>query len=504
MDIAFTNIPVAPDTTLSWSADYNQDQILAAFQSAVRRTQQLQHRILVSITLPVSSCDPVTMFSAFAQLSAGNRFFWSRDTDQRALVGVGEALAIETATNEHVASAAVTWSELIKDALTVRLPGNVPSYTTGPLLFGGFAFDPHNSPTSTWTGFPAGLLLLPSLLFHSDEKSAALTLNTFVETDNTAEQLTTTTIEILTKLQSLLHTSPHEQAATTPEIAKQLHIQDTIPAARWCAKVQTIVDLIQSGAFAKAVLARSVQVSSVDGQDFDIPATLRRLRHSYPEAYVFAVQRGDRYFIGATPERLVCSADGQIQTMALAGSAPRGKTKEEDQRLGAELLKSSKNQGEHQLVVETIQNALASLCSRVWVADTPRLLKLRNIQHLETPLMGDLKTGHNLLEAIEELHPTPAVGGYPRQAALSAIRAHEQLDRGWYAGPIGWVGAGGNGEFAVALRSGLVEGPDATLFAGCGIVASSDPESEYQESCWKLQVMLRSLGGEERGEDDND
>lgn len=503
MDIAFTNIPVATDTTLSWSAEYNQDQILAAFQTAVRRMQQLQHRILVSITLPVSSCDPVTMFAAFAQLSPGNRFFWSRDTDQRALVGVGEAMTIEMAAHGHVAGAAATWSNLIRDALTVQFPGNVPSYTTGPLLFGGFAFDPHNAPTATWTDFPAGLLLLPSLLFHADEKNAAITLNTFVETDSTVEQLTAATTNILTTLQSLLRTHSGEQGATTQEIAKQLHIQDTIPAEQWCAKVQTIVDQIQGGAFAKAVLARSVQVSSVDGQAFDIPATLQRLRHSYPEAYVFAVQRGERYFIGATPERLVCSADGQMQTMALAGSAPRGKTDEEDQRLGAELLNSSKNQGEHHLVVETIQNALASLCSRVWVADTPRLLKLKNIQHLETPLMGDLKAGHSLLEAIEELHPTPAVGGYPRQAALAAIRAHEQLDRGWYAGPIGWIGAGGNGEFAVALRSGLVEGQAATLFAGCGIVASSDPESEYQESCWKLQVMLRALGGEERDEDDN-
>ena len=110
--------------------------------------------------------------------------------------------------------------------------------------------------------------------------------------------------------------------------------------------------------------------------------------------------------------------------------------------------------------------------------------------------MGDLHPEHSILEAIEYLHPTPAVGGYPRQPALAAIRSYEQLDRGWYASPIGWIGASGNGEFAVALRSGLVEGAEATLFAGCGIVANSDPESEYQESCWKFQVMLRGLGGE--------
>jgi menaquinone-specific isochorismate synthase len=182
--------------------------------------------------------------------------------------------------------------------------------------------------------------------------------------------------------------------------------------------------------------------------------------------------------------------------MALAGSAPRGVTDEEDQRFGAELLHSAKNQGEHQFVVTTIRDALSSLCSRVWVAHAPRLLKLKNIQHLETPIMGNLLPGHSILETIENLHPTPAVGGYPRTPALAALREDEQLDRGWYAGPIGWIGTGGNGEFAVALRSGLVEGNQATLFAGCGIVADSDPESEYQESCLKLQVMLRGLGGE--------
>ena len=244
------------------------------------------------------------------------------------------------------------------------------------------------------------------------------------------------------------------------------------------------------------MLARSVRVSGHEA--FDIPATLLRLRKSYPGAHIFAIQRGDRYFVGATPERLVCGVDGQIQTMALAGSARRGATQEEDERLGREeLLNNPKNQAEHAVVVTTIRNALARLCSRVWVADAPHLLKLKNIQHLETPIIGDLLPGHSILEAIEDLHPTPAVGGYPRLPALAAIRSMERLDRGWYASPIGWIGMSGNGEFAVALRSALVDEANATLFAGCGIVADSNPESEYQESCLKLQVMLRGLGGEQ-------
>jgi len=180
--------------------------------------------------------------------------------------------------------------------------------------------------------------------------------------------------------------------------------------------------------------------------------------------------------------------------MALAGSAPRGATQAEDEQLGAELLQSEKNGIEHAVVVATVREALLAHCSMVHVSDIPHLLKLKNVQHLETPIVGELLPGRCILDIIADLHPTPAVGGFPRQEALATIRRVEQLDRGWYAGPLGWIGADGHGEFAVALRSGLVTEHEATLFAGCGIVGDSDPQSEYAESCLKLQGMLRGLG----------
>jgi isochorismate synthase len=275
-------------------------------------------------------------------------------------------------------------------------------------------------------------------------------------------------------------------------------MRDLLSAETWKQIVADAVREMRQGAYDKVVLARAVQMIDLQ-QPFDVAQTLQRLSAGYPGAYVFALQRGKHYFVGATPERLICAraetshSPYVIQTMALAGSAPRGTNEIEDKRLGMELLKSEKNQIEHRVVVETIRSALSNLCSRVWVAHEPHLLKLKNIQHLETAITGDLLPGHSILEAIEDLHPTPAVGGYPRHVALETIRRTEQLDRGWYAGPIGWIGAGGCGEFAVALRSGLITGRSATLFAGCGIVADSEPESEYAESCLKLQVMLRGL-----------
>jgi isochorismate synthase len=254
------------------------------------------------------------------------------------------------------------------------------------------------------------------------------------------------------------------------------------------------VQRIQQGAYEKVVLARRVQVTLPDPTDtFDIAATLQQLRQSYPDTYVFAIQRGEHFFVGATPERLVQAEDGQIRTMALAGSAPRGTTEEEDRQIGLDLLQSRKNHTEHILVVAEVRDALLTHCRHVHVLEKPQLLKLKNVQHLKTPIVGELLPGRCILDVMAHLHPTPAVGGFPREAALTAIRDTEGLDRGWYAGPLGWIGTSGHGEFAVALRSGLIDGNSATLFAGCGIVADSDPESEYAESCLKLQVMLGGL-----------
>jgi isochorismate synthase len=207
------------------------------------------------------------------------------------------------------------------------------------------------------------------------------------------------------------------------------------------------------------------------------------------------MQRGERFFVGATPERLIQARNGQIHTMALAGSARRGETEEEDVQIGTELLQSGKNNSEHAIVVAMMREALKKHCTHVHISVAPQLLKLKNVQHLKTTISGELIPGRCMLDIMADLHPTPAVGGFPQQAALEAIRNIEKLHRGWYAGPLGWIGASGHGEFAVALRSALIDGKEARLFAGCGIVADSEPQAEFAESCLKFQVMLRALGG---------
>lgn len=263
----------------------------------------------------------------------------------------------------------------------------------------------------------------------------------------------------------------------------------------WRRLVATSAQAIRAGEYQKVVLARAETVCGQD--DFDLPEVLARLRAQYPGATTFAVRQGARTFLGATPERLAQVAGGRVATMALAGSAPRSSDPTEDAALGAELAQNAKIHTEHAIVISSIVADLAQLCTTVQAADQPRLLQLQNVQHLETPISGQLLANRSILDVVAALHPTPAVSGFPREAALAMLREHERLDRGWYAGPLGWLNAAGDGEFVVALRSALVQGDVATLFAGCGIVGESDPASELAESQLKLQVMRRALGCEE-------
>jgi isochorismate synthase len=228
---------------------------------------------------------------------------------------------------------------------------------------------------------------------------------------------------------------------------------------------------------------------------FDLDAALVRLRERYRNCTIFAVRDGDDCFLGATPEMLVQRQGSRIRADCLAGSAPRGATPAEDEALAAALLADDKERREHALVTEGLRDSLAGLCDDVHIAQTPTVRKMANVQHLHTPVEATVTGDRHILEFVERLHPTAAVAGLPRERSLCLIREQEGFSRGWYAGPIGWLDADGNGEFAVALRSALVRGNKAVLYAGCGIVQGSDPDREYEESRIKLEAMLWALSG---------
>jgi menaquinone-specific isochorismate synthase len=479
--------------TGKWPVTSNHELLLSTLREAARRADQQRRSILASFTQPIEQYDTIRVFTAARLAGLGECFFWEQPAEQNALIGVGSAATIETNGTACLTDSASARRALLNDAVVTYDHPTVPAASCGPVLFGGFAFDPLSPRTPLWAGFPDGLLTLPEILLSFNANHVALTINRMIQASDDIEQHAKEVEASVGRLQAAVERTP-----TIPreETYDELSIHEIRPASEWMGMVASMVDMIQRGAFEKVVLAREIQVMLKDSPGaFDISTTLQRLREGYPTAYVFAIQRGERFFVGATPERLIQARDGQIHTTALAGSARRGETEEEDARIGIELLQSEKNNSEHAIVVAMVRDALKNHCTHVRVSAAPQLLKLKNVQHLKTPIAGELIPGRCILDIVADLHPTPAVGGFPRLAALEAIRSAEKLDRGWYAAPLGWIGASGHGEFAVALRSGIIDGSKARLFAGCGIVTDSDPQTELAESCLKFQVMLRALSG---------
>jgi menaquinone-specific isochorismate synthase len=260
------------------------------------------------------------------------------------------------------------------------------------------------------------------------------------------------------------------------------------------AAVQAALGDIAAGRYHKIVLARTI--------DHVAPAplhplrALNRLRERFPDCYSFSVANGrGQSFIGASPERLVRVSQGALETEALAGSARRGATASEDATLGGALLHSDKDRREQRLVLDSIVRRLAPLGLVCTHPAEPALKRLANVQHLLTPIRAEVPPGVRLLDALAVLHPTPAVGGSPREAALPRIAELEDFSRGLYAGAIGWINSRGGGEFFVGLRSALVADARATLFVGAGIVAGSDPEKEQAETELKARALADALIG---------
>jgi isochorismate synthase EntC len=289
--------------------------------------------------------------------------------------------------------------------------------------------------------------------------------------------------------------------------------QEPMAPGAWKSLVDSVARGIRGGQLGldKVVLARAFKVQQP--VPIDPIAALRRLADAYPSCTIFAFGQpsatgpgnpcdaaaptpSEATFLGATPERLIVLHAGTASTMALAGSISRGATPLEDEQLAQQLLRDPKERAEHDVVVAALRQGLAEVCTRVIAHTEPRVERLANVQHLLTPIRGQVPEGRTVLNLVERLHPTPAVGGYPTARALELIRNCERLDRGWYTGPIGWVNTRGEGEFVVGIRSAVVRGNSATLFAGCGIVADSVPSNELVESAWKLRPMLAALGVE--------
>jgi salicylate biosynthesis isochorismate synthase len=263
------------------------------------------------------------------------------------------------------------------------------------------------------------------------------------------------------------------------------------PTSVWKGQVDSALKEIDAGDMTKVVLARSVVVKSDEP-----PAILhvfRELVRGYPQCFNFAWKSGDAVFMGASPELLASVDSGHFHANPLAGSAPRGEGSRDDDTIGTMLLSSAKDRREHELVVTDMVGRLTPIMADLTASSEPELKRMASVQHLSSDIHGTVLPGVGLLDAIDAVHPTPAVGGVPTAAAIDLITRTEDIDRGWYTGGIGWIDSSGDGAVAIGLRCGLVRGTSTHLFAGAGIVEGSDPDLELEETRLKLVPLLRLL-----------
>jgi menaquinone-specific isochorismate synthase len=349
-----------------------------------------------------------------------------------------------------------------------------------PRAFGGFSFHDGHVSEGRWRGFDAASFVVPQVLVSRSEEGTWLT--TVAGDEHEATDRLEAWDEHLAKLPSM------RSSGSTPGVRST---RRTTEPETWQRQVERALDRIATDDLTKVVLAQALSVD-LEGP-IDVAATLERLRRQYPNCYRFLIGRAESgTFFGAPPERLVAKRGEQVETEALAGSVPRGDTPEEDDEFVERMVESEKFQREHGLVVDAIRDQLSPLARELTVGEQT-VRRLATIQHLQTPISATLETDRHVLDIVEALHPTPAVGGVPPEAALETIEETEPFDRGWYAAPVGWFDAAGDGEFAVALRSGLATGETVTLFAGNGIVADSDPAEEWEEVQLKFRPILDEL-----------
>lgn len=457
--------------------------LLDVIRAGIDRARRQEQRLVVSWVERVDLPSPVAFYEQGSRLGPG-RIYWERPDQAFAVVGAGVAARLVLPTGQTLAALSSSCRELLESAFIAGEPTESPG--AGPVLIGGGAFDPARIPGPRWEGFPSGQLILPRFVLTSSGGFAWLTANVVVGADSDDEA----EVDRVVREASWIWPGDSFPFSKEPEFSTTM--DEDRPAEAWQALVAEFARAARQGTVEKVVLARSIRLSS--SRPFSPAAALRRLRAEYPACAVFAFEQGDRCFLGASPERLAGVVGSDVEVSCLAGTVKRGTTSAEDLRNGEELLASTKNQWEHAIVVRTLREKLEGVCTDVSVPSGPVLLKVRNVQHLYTPIRARLVKGQTLLDLAGQLHPTPAVGGFPREHALDLIREREGLDRGWYAGPMGWIDRWGNGEFAVAIRSALLHENRAILFAGCGIVADSDPASEYEESRLKLMPMLSALG----------
>jgi menaquinone-specific isochorismate synthase len=445
---------------------------------------------IVSFSKKINSIDPLAFLQKFAREDSLH-FYWENSKKQEAIAACGVVTSIATDSLARFDIARTFVKNCLKKTIKKgdnHLPG------AGPHFFCSFTFfDRSNFPRSP---FPAGTIFLPKFQVYKKNSSCTLVVNLAV--DDRATSQTTERDKIKYLLERLdrqikdINWSNYNGNNFAKEDFRQPKLHAKIEQAHDFQRiVNSALKEIAVNKFSKIVVANAIDAIST--QPFQIIESLNNLRKRHPDCYVFSTSNGKGHnFIGASPERLISIQNQQLVTDALAGSAPRGKTVAEDIQQANLLLKSRKEKREHQAVSDFITERLQELGLNPQKLPL-QVLQLSNIQHLWTPIYAHLSHNLDPLEIVAKMHPTPAVAGVPMQIACDRIRSYEKFDRSLYASPLGWLDAEGNCEFLVGIRSALIQGNHARLYAGAGIVAGSNPDKELAEVQLKFQSLLNSL-----------
>ncbi|WP_345024513.1 isochorismate synthase [Actinomadura keratinilytica] len=396
--------------------------------------------------------DPGDLISCLPHPSA---LAWVRHGE--GLVGWGEAARLTVPAGPGRFTAVQGLLAELFGGARVDDPLGVPG--SGPVAFGSFAFDPASG---------GSVVIVPRRVL--GRRGGRAWLTTIGEASGPAAR-------------------PVESADPLTAPSQLTWSDGALSAPGWQRAVAAAVQHIRTGRLGKVVLARDLYAQAAE--PIDARVLLARLAQRFPACYTFACAG----LVGATPELLIRRTGEEVESLVLAGTTARGTDPADDTARAARLLASAKDRHEHAYAAQMVREALAPLCAELSVPDDPQVLTLPNVMHLASPVRGRLHGERSVLDVVEALHPTPAVCGTPTDRALELIRHLEAMDRGRYAGPVGWVDARGDGEWGIALRCAELDGTRARLFAGCGIVADSDPAAELAEAHNKFRAMRYALQG---------
>jgi salicylate biosynthesis isochorismate synthase/menaquinone-specific isochorismate synthase len=457
-------------------------RLAAQLRGAVRDARRHGSGLAAASWRLATAVDP----SALVLSSRGRGEPWmcfeQPDRDRSAVAALGAAVVLDGHGPRRFEETAGHWRELVGRARVDSIAGPPGS---GLVACGGFAFAPDGAASPHWARFGAAGLVVGDVTLARWRDEVWCTVAVAAGPDDDADEL----LDRAAARARALRERP--LPLLDPHLTERPVIAGAMAPEHFEQAVARAVEQIAAGRLQKIVLAREVDVHAP--APHDVAAVYGVLREAFGGCFVYAVGRGDATFIGATPELLLRRSGLRVSTLALAGSIGRSADPAVDDHLGERLLRSDKDREEHAIVARRIERTLRPHAVWVTMPDEPEVVRIANIQHLATPVRAQLTAPVAAVAIAGMLHPTPAVGGEPQAVALPMIRALEGIDRGWYAGPVGWTDANEDGEFCVALRCALVDGALARCYAGGGVVADSDPAAELAETEVKLAALLPVL-----------